>query len=470
LKEAVEARAPLAVRLERLLAAIREDRGPEAERLLAQDPSLARSGLAVACALGDTEFVASALASERGLAAHSRLRRTWPLLAYACASPFHTRDSRTAERIAAVVTLLLDAGVNPNEPIVWAADEGAPLLPPLYFACARGNTATARVMLERGADPNDGESIYHAAEHDHRPCLELLLQHGADVSGRHAVWGNTPLYFLLGYVEGAPGTPAADAGIRWLLEHGANPEVTSTLQDETALHCAARVGRAEPMLSLLLAHGADPSRSRADGATPYALALRHGNAETAAALAAAGADTSRVNVRDRFLAACLAGDGPAASELLGREPALLSEQEAEALGALATAAGRGHVEAVRLMLELGFPPDGAGPGADTPLHHAAWHGWPACVQLLLERGAPVNVRDTQFGCSPLAWACHGAQNCREADEDYLAVVDQLLSAGADRATAINRWGGKPEEMGRPAIASRLVERGFAPAEDTDDDG
>ena len=73
----------------------------------------------------------------------------------------------------------------------------------------------------------------------------------------------------------------------------------------------------------------------------------------------------------------------------------------------------------------------------------------------------VNVRDHTHGCSALAWACHGPANCRTADDDYVGCVDMLIDAGADRATAINRWDGPPEAMGRPAITRRLVERGCA---------
>jgi ankyrin repeat protein len=342
-------------------------------------------------------------------------------------------------------------------------------LPVLYFASERGNAAVVRVLLEHGADPNDGESIYHAAQFDRRACLELLLAHGADVSGRHAYWGNTPLFFLLGQLEGQPGTPAADAGIRWLLEHGADPEVTSTAHEETALHCAARVGRGEAMLRLLLQHGANPSRPRADGATPYALALRHGNAATAAVLAAAGADTARVSTRDRFLAACYSADEQTARELLAHDPGLVPVTAADAREQVATAARRGDADALRLMLDLGFPMNASEDGPATLLHWAAWHGRPACVRLLLERGAPVNVREAEFGCSPLAWACHGAQNCRDADDDYLAVVNLLLDAGSDHATAINRWGLPPEKMGRAAVTALLVARGFAAAPEEDDE-
>ena len=73
----------------------------------------------------------------------------------------------------------------------------------------------------------------------------------------------------------------------------------------------------------------------------------------------------------------------------------------------------------------------------------------------------MNVRDHMYGCSALAWACHGSANCREADADYARCVDLLIDAGSDRDTAINRWGAPPESMGRPAITARLIERGLA---------
>ena len=41
-----------------------------------------------------------------------------------------------------------------------------------------------RVLLEAGADPDDGESVYHATEAESTECLRLLLEHGADRRGR----------------------------------------------------------------------------------------------------------------------------------------------------------------------------------------------------------------------------------------------------------------------------------------------
>jgi ankyrin repeat protein len=76
---------------------------------------------------------------------------------------------------------------------------GEPELPPLYHASVANDLAEVERLLKAGADPNDGESIFHAAEKNHRAVIDVLIQHGCDISGAHAVYGNTPLFFLCGY-------------------------------------------------------------------------------------------------------------------------------------------------------------------------------------------------------------------------------------------------------------------------------
>ena len=447
--------------VERFLAAIREQRAGEAEALLEGHPEIAGSELCVDCALGDETRVSARVAEDPGSATRPRAPGDWPPLLYASASPFHERSPAHAEALARVVQRLLDAGASPNTFVLWHLDDADSRLPALYFASAAGNAPVTRALLEHGADANDGESVYHAAQFDREDCLELLRMHGGDLSGRHAYWGNTPLYFNLGHIEGGLNTARADRGIRWLLEHGADPEVPSGPQEETALHCAARVGRAAEMIALLVAHGAQLSRRTKSGATPYALALRHGNLATASALAAHGADTTNVLDADRLVAACAAADETAARALLARTPDLIASLGAEAGEAIGRMSERADPAPLRLMLDLGFPAEGSPAAGETPLHRAAWHGRPLNVAMLLARGVRVSVRDHTYGCSALAWACHGSANCRTADDDYVRCVDLLIDAGADRATAINRWGGPPESMGRPGITRRLIERGLA---------
>ena len=101
-----------------------------------------------------------------------------------------------------------------------------------------------------------------------------------------------------------------------------------------------------------------------------------------------------------------------------------------------------------------------GKSGATALHVAAWHGHADMVRLLLEFHAPVNVRDTMYGTSPLGWAAHGSINCRNADDDYCATVAALLDAGADSEASINPWGVRPGNICSLRVARLLKERSF----------
>ncbi|HEV8241497.1 MAG TPA: ankyrin repeat domain-containing protein [Thermoanaerobaculia bacterium] len=425
---------------------------------------MAGSNPFVACCAGDADAVAALLDEDpaRRSAPHLAGEGFTPLL-YACASPLHTASAARAQGIVRCAELLLDRGASPNEHMLYDGDPKSPI-PALYFACVADNRPLVKLLLERGADPNDGESIYHSAELDHRECLELLAAHGADVGGRHAHWGNTPLYFLAGYREGNPAAAKAYAGMRWLLEHGADPNVTSAEREETPLHQVARNTQTAAVAEMLLAHGASVDPQSTDDRTPFVLATRAGNVAVAQLLRERGADVTRLTPADEFLGACLTADEPKARALAAADPSLVARlAEADLHGLLHTGANAKSEAVLRLMHALGFDLRSESQWGGTPLHWAAWQGDVGLVKLLLSLDAPVNVRDKQFGSSPLGWAAHGSANCRHADDEYAAIIELLLDAGADRESTINRWGGPPEALSTRRIARLLRRRGFAPA-------
>src|SRR5690606_14670152 len=98
-------------------------------------------------------------------------------------------------------------------------------------------------------------------------------------------------------------------GIKWLLEHGIDPNVPSYTDkiNETPLHLAVRNSWEIEIIELLLKHGADPQVRRADGRTVYALAVQGGRDEVAALLETHASPTE-VDAVDRFLGACMRGD------------------------------------------------------------------------------------------------------------------------------------------------------------------
>jgi ankyrin repeat protein len=143
----------------------------------------------------------------------------------------------------------------------------------------RPRKASARAG--RGAAPNDGEFVYHAAQYNRQACLKRLAVHGADFSSRQEPYGNTPLFFLVGHVEDDDGRATWFRGFTWMLDHDADPNVTSYQSGETHLHGVAAGPPKIATARQLLPHGADVNLPRADGRTAYQIAVRHGNAAIA---------------------------------------------------------------------------------------------------------------------------------------------------------------------------------------------
>jgi ankyrin repeat protein len=279
------------------------------------------------------------------------------------------------------------------------------------------------VLLDAGADPNDGVTLPLSASAGDIPVLEALLARGANVDQRWASDGSTSLYAILHWSR----TPE---GVLWLLTHGADPNAVFAENGggETPLHVAARVSDV-PIVESMVTHGADIERRRADGRTPYAVAALNGNRAVADWLLAHGASPELLDV-DRLVAACSLGDRATAEALLARNPGLKSEITDDHYNAFHQAAERNDVRALETMLTAGFDPNRPdGSIGKTALHSAAMEGWPDAVRVLLAHGASVHVRDREFNGPPLIWAAEGSRQGREG-RDFAAVGKLLLDAGS----------------------------------------
>jgi ankyrin repeat protein len=218
-------------------------------------------------------------------------------------------------------------------------------------------------------------------------------------------------------------------GARWLIEHGANPDPVFAANGETPMHVVAR-SREPELAELLASRGADITRRRADGRTPYAVAELNGNTAVAAWLLAHGAP-DEMSDGDRLVAACSRGDRDRANAILAAQPSLRQAIGAERNDALIRAAERGDVRALETMLACGFDPNIPDEEiGKTPLHAAAMEGWPDAVRVLLAHGASVSVRDKEFHGQPLVWAAEGSRSTERAGRDHAAVGRLLLDAGS----------------------------------------
>jgi hypothetical protein len=114
------------------------------------------------------------------------------------------------------------------------------------------------------------------------------------------------------------------------------------------------------------------------------------------------------------------------------EPARAASDE-EAVAALMMASWYDQLVVVRFLLDQGVEVGARAPkDGNTALHIAAYSGSAALVELLLKRGAPVNVTDAVYGTPPLVWALHAWLVDGHADAHrYRTVLRLLADAGAE---------------------------------------
>ncbi len=408
------------VACDEFVQAATDGRRDRAERLLALHPGIARANLYTALLLGDADEVAKRLTRDPSLATTAGGVRKWEALHYACHTSL-ARDSREREQgLVAAARALLSQGADPNLRFPWKHHEV--YRPALWGAvCVVRSLSLARTLLECGAAPSDGVTLTLAASGGDIAALELLHEFGVDPDGPWATDGSTALYAMLQWSD-------RTEGASWLIEHGAAVDRVFAANGETPLHTvAARWGTS--LAEALVSRGADVSRRRSDGRTPYEIAVLSGNDSVAEWLLAHGASDA-VREVDRMVAACSRGDRDAAIAMLTTRPDLSGEIGPEHYDALYRAAERNDTPALGALLACGFDPDrGDDSIGMNALHKAAMAGWPDAVRVLLAHGASVTARDREFHATPLVCAAEGSRRPRPGS-DHATVGRILLEAGS----------------------------------------
>ena len=279
-------------------------------------------------------------------------------------------------------------------------------------------------MLERGADPNDEETPYHAPEGHDNVALKVLVESGklseeslGTILLRKTDWHDY-------------------TGIKWLLERGVDPN-RRTRWGKTALHNAVLRDNALDIVEVLLDHGADPTLiADHHGRSAVAMAARRGRGDVLELFHRRGIPVELQGV-ERLIAACARNDAAGVRAIASREPQLLREVLAEGGRLLAEFAGTWNTAGVRHLLDLGVPVTALYEGdgyfdiaqGSTALHVAAWKGLPATVKLLIERGAPIDAKDGK-GRTPLALAVKACVDSYWTYRRTPEAVRALLEAGA----------------------------------------
>jgi ankyrin repeat protein len=287
-----------------------------AARMFADDPALASGNASLACAIGDEDALRRAASADPAWVNRPEGPLNLPpLVAVTHSSLLQLAEFRDALHRCA--RFLLSAGADPNQRIgnrwppasLAEPDETQPLSALLGAAGETRDADLTRLLLDAGADPNDGESLYHALEDP--TCTNLLLEHGAIVSGSNV------LYRMLDLDQVET--------LRLLLRHGGDPNEPARnrpLSDwGSPLMWAIRRRRSAAHVEALLSAGADASARTASGVGAYRLALQLGLTEVAELLRERG-QTEPLSEEDLFLAACARGDADEAGRIRARRPDL----------------------------------------------------------------------------------------------------------------------------------------------------
>ena len=180
------------------------------------------------------------------------------------------------------------------------------------------------------------------------------------------------------------------------------------------------------MVELLVEHGADPLRRRADGCTPHTLAELHGNHDDRRVAARARREGRTVARSSDSLPPARAAIARGADAMLAAHPALRGELRPEHHLMLHRPAESGNAAVLETMLSCGFDPNAKDKDNVTALHRAAMGGHSEAVRVLLKFGADVNALDGMFSATPLVWAVEGRGHARPAP--IMSRVARLLIA------------------------------------------
>lgn len=404
--------------------------GGGALRMLFETPEIATYGFATALLLGDVDRVRAELERDPAAATRTDPKTGWQPLHAVSASRWHRIDPPRADSLVAVARSLLDAGADPS---ARAGGRGGDWSALRCAVAGAANPGITKLLLERGAVPDDHDVYLACFGGDDHESLRLVVEHCDDLHESTAL--------------AAPISTGDTEGVRILLDAGVDARrllpgdlFGGGIPAEPPIPPVAAAVDADcpaELLELLLARGADPDAPGQDGVPPYRRAMRRARTEYLKLLAEHGAKTDATDV-DRFLYACRDSDHAEMERILREKPDLASRLDQTDHIALVEAAGDGRTESVRFMLDAGFPIDTRGEDGGTALHHAAFAGAASTVRLLIDRGADLEPRDTTFDATPVDWAVVGSgfHPDRAPDPDWIATVRALIEAGASTAELV----------------------------------
>ena len=339
-----------------------------------------------------------------------------------------------------MVDLLLGAGADINQRSHWWAggfgvlDGESELVPWLiergarvdaYAAARHGMIDQLRQILE--ADPGaarmrggDGQTPLHVAK-----TVEIaayLLERGAEIDALDVDHESTPAQYL---VRDRPEVA------RFLVSRGCRTDILLAAALGDLALVKEHLARDPSVIRLAVTPEFFPMRNQRAGGTIYIWTLGANMIPHTVAQLAKHPDVFEYLMAQsppalQLAVACEVVDESRARRVLAGTPGVLASLTPSDRRRLPAAATDNRLDAVRLMLSLGWPTGEPGQEGGTALHWAAFHGNIEMVREILRHGPDLTLRDTTHQGTALDWARYGAEHGWQPEQgNYPATIAAL---------------------------------------------
>ncbi|HTC43852.1 MAG TPA: ankyrin repeat domain-containing protein [Steroidobacteraceae bacterium] len=450
-----------------------------ASEWIRQLPQLPQRDFYCALVAADLKCMRDFLESDPTLALREGGPRNWPALFYLT----YSRVEQSQENAVDAVRMLLEFGASPDScaqnlqgftAITGAVGEGerGPI------ACIPHPQAEALVtlLLDAGANPNQSQALYNSMLGANLgKWLPIFVRYGLK-AGDKANWGPDEQQSIFDFLLAQVVVQGKSALVRYLLEQGADPNAVSRYNHRSCLNVARLTGRTE-IAALLEQFGA--SAEPLSLADQFRIACdRHDTVLGERLLS----DHPQLLDDQALLRDCAMVDAATCLWLV-RHGFDINTRNQAGQTVLHNYALWNNPEAVRLLLQHGADPDlkeyhWQATALGMALHH---HHWPV-IEVLLPVSKDIldlcRMADASHAARLLTQdpalakartdsgntALHLVSQTRQDDPDLdasIATIELLLKYGAD-PTARNKQGMIPEQwvrsLGMDEVADYMAER------------
>ena len=280
----------------------------------------------------------------------------------------------------------------------------------------------------------DGQTPLHFASTIE--VAQFLLENGADIDARDIDHESTPAQYMLRTVQARHYPRDRQDVARYLVSRSCQTDIlmAAALGDlELVRH---HLNRDPNCVRMSVSDHWFPKHNPRAGGTIYIWTIGKHRTAHSAARDFGHEDVFQLLVQrtpdDLKLAlACELGDEATFRQFLSKHPDAaksLSETDAQKLP---DAAQSNNTNAVRLMLQAGWPVDTPGELGATAMHWAAFNGNAEMIRHILRFHPALELKSREYEGTVLSWAIYASGNgWHRKTGDFVGIIQALLAAGA----------------------------------------